>query len=110
MHIRVPQYSGKDYVVLAIVNLPLTVVINSFIFGSRYFTDGAIFLPSTLATAALMALDFLLCGYIAAAMKKRMPRGAQTPRRLFYMILCFVALSGLFLMIAFSGYESITAF
>lgn len=107
---RLPQYSGKDYVVLAIVNLPITLVINSFIFGSRYYTEGAVFLPATFFTAALMALDFLLCGYIAAAMKKRMPRGAQTPRRLFYMILCFVALSGLFLMIAFSGYESVARF
>ncbi len=110
MHIRLPQYSGKDYVVLAIVILPLTLIINSFIFGSRYFTEGAVFLPATPVTAFLLAFDFLLCGYIAAAMKKRMPRGAQTPLRLLYMILCFVALSGLFLMIAFSGYESIGAF
>jgi hypothetical protein len=107
---RLPQYSGKDYVVLAIVILPITLVVNSFIFGSRYYMEGGVFIPATLITAALAALDFLLCGYIAAAMKKRWPRGAQAPRRLFYMILCFVALSGLFLMIVFSGYESFAAF
>lgn len=110
MHIRLPQYSGKDYGVLAIVILPITLLINSFIFGSRYYTEGALLVPATLITAALLALDFLLCGFIAAALKKRMPRGAQTPRRLFYMILCFVALSGLFLMTGFRGYESVAAF
>jgi two-component system, LytTR family, sensor kinase len=110
MHRRLPQYSGKDYVVLAIILLPITVLVNSFVFGSRYFTEGPVLVQATLITAALFALEFLMCGAIAAAMKKRWPRGTQTPRRLFYMILCFVALSGLFLMIVFNIYEGFAAF
>ncbi len=110
MSIRLPRYSGKEYVVLAIVILPLTLAINSFVFGSRYYTESAVFLPATLLTASLLTIDFLICDFIAGTLKKRMPRGAQTPRRLFYMILCFVGLSGIFLMVVFNGYESFPGF
>lgn len=95
---------------LAVVILPLTLLINSFIFGGRYFKHGSIFIYATLFTAILFALDFVVCGYIAQLLKKKMPRGVQAPRRLFYMILFFVALSGLFLTVAFKGYEAISYF
>lgn len=107
---RLPQYSGKDYLVLAIVILPITLAINSLIFGSRYFMHAGIFIPATIFTGIWFSLEFVLCGIIAESLKKRMPRGADTPRRLFYMILAFVAMSGLFLFIAFNGYEAFTNF
>lgn len=110
MKIRLPQYSGKDYLVLAIVILPVTLAINSLIFGARYFTESHIFFPTTLLSALLFAFGFILCGFIAEGMKKRMPRGAQTPRRLFFMILFFVALSGVMLLVAFNGYELFPSF
>src|SRR5829696_4926268 len=110
MKIRLPQYSGKDYLVLAIVIIPFSLALNSIIFGSRYFTNGAIFFPSTFITAFVFCLDFIICGALAMILKKRMPHEEQTPRRLFLMILCFVALSGTFLLTVFHGYEVFTSF
>jgi len=110
MKIRLPQYSGKDYLVLAIVILPFTLALNSIMFGSRYFTEGAIFLPATLLTSLLFAIDFVLCGALATMVKKRMPDEEQTTRRLFLMIFLFVMVSGIFLLTAFHAYEIFPSF
>src|SRR5687768_5793619 len=109
MKIRLPQYSGRDYLVLAITILPLTLALNSIIFGKSYYT-GNIFLPATLLTALVFCVDFILCGALAMLLKQRIPDEMQTPRRLFLMIVCFVALSGIFLLTVFHGYEMLPSF
>ncbi|HUC81703.1 MAG TPA: histidine kinase [Flavisolibacter sp.] len=110
MRLRLPQYSGKDYLVLAIVILPFTVALNSVLFGGRYFTQWGIFLPSTLITAFVFSLDFTLCGVLAQMLKRRMAQEEDMPRRLFLMIVCFVLISGIFLLTIFHGYELIPSF
>ena len=105
MNLPLPQYSGKDYRVLAIVLGPVPLGINCLIFGSRYFTDGSIFFPATLLTALMFSVEFTLCGAIAQILKKRMPYERQTSLRLFAMIIIFVALSGVVLLTLFNGYE-----
>jgi two-component system, LytTR family, sensor kinase len=109
MTIRLPQYSGKDYLVLAIVILPHTLALNSIIFGSRYYT-GNIFLTATIVTAFIFSIDFIVCGALAMLLRQRMPEEEQTPRRLLLMIVCFVALSGFFLLTVFHGYEMFSSF
>lgn len=110
MKLSLPQYSGKDYLVLAIVFLPLTMALNCIIFGSRYFTHWEIFLPSTFITAAVFSFNYILCGAIASGFRSRMPGEKQTNQRLLYMIACFIALSGVFLLIVFHGYELFSSF
>lgn len=107
---KLPQYSGSDYLVLGIIFLPLTLALNSSIFGSRYFTDWQIFLPTTIISALLFSADYVICSAIAIWMKTRMPAESQTSRRLFYMIACFTILSGIFLMMVFHGYEWFPSF
>lgn len=107
---QLPQYSGKDYFVLAITILPITLALNSIIFGGRYFTQAPVFFVATLLTAVVFCIDFIVCGLIAMSLKKRMPLEEQTSLRLFYMIGCFVLLSGLFLYTVFNGYEIFSSF
>lgn len=110
MQLKLPQYSGKDYLVLGIILLPMTVALNSTIFGGRYFTRWDICLPSTFITAAVFAVDFVACGAIATWMRLRMPQELQTNRRLLSMIACFVLLSGAFLLTVFHVYELFPSF
>jgi two-component system LytT family sensor kinase len=105
MKIQLPQYSGKDYLVLAITILPITLAINAIIFGSRYFTQAPVFLLATVITAVLFVIDFIICGFVAIGLKNRLPLDEQTNRRLFYMIVCFVLLTGFFLVSIFHVYE-----
>lgn len=110
MNIKLPRYSGKDYLVLAIFLGPLTLAVNSLIFGGRYFTEPAIFIPATLITALLFCFEFSLCNAIALFLKRRMPDERDTPRRLFLMILVFVGLSGVVQLTLFNGYELFPTF
>jgi sensor histidine kinase YesM len=110
MKLKLPQYSGKDYVVLAATLLPLTIALNSILFGSSYFMNWKIFLTATFLTAFIFSIDFIICGAIAMMLKKRMPEEEQTPRRIFLMIVSFIALSGIFLVTIFNGYELFPSF
>lgn len=110
MRVRLPQYSGKDYLVLAIVIMPFTFALNAVLFGSRYFTQWHIFLPATVITASLFIVDFILCGALGLMLRKRMPAEEDTPRRLFLMIVSFITLSGIFLLSVFHGYELFPSF
>ncbi len=107
MKVQLPRYTSKDYRVLGFVILPLTLIINSLIFGWDYFSRWDVFLFSTLVTALLFSVDFILCGAVAVLMKKRYPRETQVERRLTYMIFFFIMITGLFLVTLFKGYELI---
>lgn len=110
MRLALPQYSGKDYAVLAAVILPFTVAVNGVVFGGEYFTNGNVFLTATPLTGVLLSIEFVACGAIAVLLKARMPRESQTTQRLFLMISCFVLLSGVFLLTIFHGYELFPSF
>jgi two-component system, LytTR family, sensor kinase len=108
MTIRLPYYSSKDYQVLAYLILPFTLIMNTVIFGLRYFGEWKLFLTATLITAASFAVFFTLCGYIAVSLKKRFPNEFQTGLKFGLMIGSFITITGLFLLLLFSGYEKIT--
>jgi two-component system, LytTR family, sensor kinase len=104
---KLPQYTSKDYVVMMWVMLPFVVVLNSFIFGKLYYTNWQVSVLASLITAAGCIIDFIVCGYVAVALKNRFPQEHQLGRRLTLMILTFLMITGLFLYSLFQGYEAI---
>jgi hypothetical protein len=104
---KLPHYTSKDYQVMAWVMLPFTLVLNSFIFGKLYFTNWEIFILASLITAVAGVFDFILCGYIAVALKNRFPGENHIGRRMTFMILIFLMITWLFLFSVFHGYEAI---
>ena len=103
---KLPQYTSKDYVVLAWVIIPFDVSLNSFIFGKLYYTNWQLFLWATLITGIACVIDFILCGFVAVTLKKRFPLESQLGKRLSLMILMFLMITGLFLYSLFGGYEA----
>lgn len=85
-------------------------MLNSFLFGGRYFTNWSLLFPASLLTALTITCNFVTCGYIAVLFKKRLPHEAQSPRRLVYMVISFITISGLFLLITFNTYEALPYF
>lgn len=110
MSMKLPQYSGKDYAVLAVIILPVSLVINAVIFGSPYFSSIRYFFLATALTSAAFSLYFIFCGWVAMQMKRRFPYESQTAFKLTLMIITFVITTGLFLLLLFRGYESIRLF
>ncbi|HEX5025355.1 MAG TPA: sensor histidine kinase [Agriterribacter sp.] len=105
MKVRLPKYTRKDYTVMLCVMLPFTMVLNSVIFRSLYFSDWKIFVLATIITGTGVCIDFILCGFVAVKMKKRFPLEKDVSRKLVFMILSFWLFTTLFLYLLFGGYE-----
>jgi two-component system LytT family sensor kinase len=105
MNISLPRYTSKDYVVLGITILPLTLGINTVIFGRDYYSNWGHFLFATAVTAFFFSINFVLCGAVAVILKKRFPEERRVGLRLTLMIICFILFTGLFLYLVFKGYE-----
>jgi len=105
MKMRLPHYTTKDYLVLGLTILPITLIINSLIFGGAYYSNGRNFLFCTVITAIAFSLDFVLCGAIAVLFLRRFPEENQVEKRLTFMIVSFITITGLFLFALFKGYE-----
>jgi two-component system, LytTR family, sensor kinase len=110
MKIRLPYYSSKDYLVLALILLPFTLITNSIIFGKAYFASWVVFLTATLLSALALAFYFILCGRVAVLVKERFPDEHQTGLKLSLMIASFLVMTGLFLLLLFRGYEQLPLF
>ncbi|MEO6611600.1 MAG: histidine kinase [Chitinophagaceae bacterium] len=107
MTIKLPRYTSKDYLVLAVVLLPITLLMNGIIFGPRYLSGWQEFLFTSVVSALAFSIHFTICGWIAVQLKKRFPRENEVSKRLALMIATFILLTGLFLLILFKGYERI---
>jgi two-component system, LytTR family, sensor kinase len=104
---ELPKYTSKDYQVMLWIMLPFSIVLNSFIFGRLYFSGWGIFFFASLLTSVASSIDFIICGYVAVALKARFPTEKQMAKRLTLMILMFLIITGLFLFFLFTGYETI---
>lgn len=110
MNLKLPRYTGKDYLVLAFIIVPYTLIMNTIIFGLKFYSAVNYFLAGTLITGSCFCIFFTLCGGVAVLMKKRFPTEAQVPQRLGVMIFTFLCMSGLFLLLLFKLYANITYF
>ncbi|HRQ19117.1 MAG TPA: histidine kinase, partial [Agriterribacter sp.] len=107
MRIRLPQYTTRDYSVMFWITVPFICIVNSVIFGSRFFSEWKVFVVATIIGCVGMCIDFILCGFVAVALKKRLPAEWQVTKRLTLMILVFWLLTVLFLYTLFRLYEKI---
>ncbi|MGZ5189784.1 MAG: sensor histidine kinase [Flavisolibacter sp.] len=104
---KLPRYTTKDYTVMLWTMMPFVVVLNSFIFGKLYYTSMGVFIFGTLITGVAGVIDFIVCGFVAVTLKKRFPTEEELGKRLGFMILVFLMITGLFLYSLFKGYEAI---
>ena len=105
MKMTLPQYNGKDNLVMLLVMPFFAVVLNCIILGTKYFSSWKIFVAATLLGAGAACIDFILCGWVAVTLKARFPAEQQVTKRLALMIVTFLIISGLFLYSLFRGYE-----
>lgn len=107
---ELPKYTSKDYQVLLWVMVPFAIILNTLLFGKLYYSGWSIFLLATSITCFACAIDFIVCGYVAVALKSRFPLEKQLMKRLSLMIITFLIITGLFLFSLFRGYEAIGFF
>jgi two-component system, LytTR family, sensor kinase len=107
---KLPQYSGKDYLVLSFFVGPFAISINSLMLGARYFTDYRVFFIATAAAAIDYSAGFTCCSAVGVLLKRYFRGEEGIGRRLLVMILFFLIIVVIFLEILFQGYKFIPFF
>lgn len=90
--------------------LPMTVLTNYFLFGTRYFLQLDLFIGATFVTFIVLSIAFFFYGLIAISLRKRLPYERQTVTRLSICIPLFILLTGVYLSIVFRAYEQFNFF
>lgn len=104
---KLPQYSGKDYFVLALCVGPFTLSINAITLGVKYFTDYRVFFTATAAAATDFSVGFTLYCAIGVWLRQRYRSEEGIGVRMLVMIAIFMLLTIAFLLMLFKGYEQV---
>ena len=80
---QIPTYTSKDVPIMIATMLPMTCLINYYLFGNTYFNDFPVFIKATLVTFFLVSSAFLTYGFVAISLRNRFPHDAQSFQRLF---------------------------
>jgi sensor histidine kinase YesM len=110
MTIQLPRYTSKDYLVLAFIIVPYTLIMNTIIFGLKFYSGFNYFLAASFITGCCFSLFFTVCGGVAVLLKNRFPSAKQVAKRLTIMIFTFLCMSGLFLLLLFKLYVNVKYF
>jgi two-component system, LytTR family, sensor kinase len=104
---KLPQYSGKDYVIMVWTITPFTIILNSIIFGKRYFTEWQVFAIASVTAFLFLSVSFVLYGGVAVAFRNRFPKDDQFMKRTSIIVGLFIIMTGLLILLLFTIYESI---
>jgi len=104
---KLPQYSGKDYVIMVWTLTPFTVILNSIIFGMRYVTDWQVFGIATVTGFIFLSIGFTFYGVVAVAFRNRFPDDDQLLKRTGIVLGLFAVMTGLMILLLFHIYEAI---
>jgi two-component system LytT family sensor kinase len=104
---KLPQYSGKDYIIMVWTITPFTIILNSIIFGMRYFTEWQVFAVASVVAFLFLCVSFILYGGVAVAFRNRFPMDDQFMKRTMIIVALFIIMTGLLILLLFTIYESI---
>lgn len=107
---KLPQYSGKDYLVLSYSVAPFTFSFNSLLLGKLYFTDFLVFITATPLAAIIFSAGFTVCSAVGVRLRKPFKDEEGIGLRMLVMILVFLLLTLGFLFVLFKLFERIPFF
>jgi len=92
---------------MILVMPPISLGVNYFVWGGRYFSDVRLFLAGTLPTLAVFILVYILCGMIAGILLNRFPKYSQTFKRIGISLLVYMLIMIAAVTFIFRGYDYI---
>ncbi|HLP96625.1 MAG TPA: histidine kinase [Saprospiraceae bacterium] len=107
---KLPQYNGKDNMVMLIIVPTGAMVLNIIIFGWQYISHWAFFGAATVLAVIALAAFFILCGFIAIRVKKRFPGLENMRRRIGILCAIFLMLGGVMMYGLLQAYAAVSFF
>lgn len=102
---HMPRYTGKDGTVLLSSMLPLTVMLNLFLYGKRYWTEPSLCAGSSLATFVVLGGAYLLYTRIGVLLVERFPGPEHMYRRMTLALSLFLLSDFVILSLMLRGYD-----
>src|SRR5688500_10996003 len=106
-NLNIPAYTSKDFPIMIGSMLPMTVLINYFLWDTEYWNDPGILIPATLVTLLSLCLAYVFFGMVAISLRSRFPRESQSARRLTISIFLFILMSGVYISLLLRTYDSL---
>jgi two-component system, LytTR family, sensor kinase len=110
MKIKLPQYNGKDNLIMVIVAPLFALVFNIVNFPKQYFSDVLHFTVFSSISIFEFCIYFILCGGLAVFFKNTFPSEKDLYKRLIVTIIVFLLSTGLVLYGILQTYELIPWF
>ncbi len=104
---KMKSYSSREQVIFLWFVIPYTLVINSLVLGSCFFTTVAIFVQALFTGIFYFALVYTLFGLVAGLVKKRYPEDAKLFRRIAVMLPLFFVMNLLAVQLLYLLYEAV---
>lgn len=102
---QLPHYTRKDWIIISVLMPPVVLVVNYWIFGSRYFTESGIFWWSTSITSIIAFISWLLQIIVAIRLQKRFPAYSDTVKRLSIAVPLYILITSLTIYLVFGAYD-----
>ncbi|MFT3824397.1 MAG: histidine kinase [Chitinophagaceae bacterium] len=107
---KMPYYTQKDKWIITIFLPPAILLINSLIFGNRYWMQPGLFMGATIISGAIGLFSWHLQIIVAVQMQQRYPAYHQTFRRITISILWYMLITTITIILVFTLYHSISWF
>lgn len=107
---QLPYYTRKDWIIITVLMPPVILVMNYWIFGSRYFSESGIFWWSTFITAVIAFISWLLQIVVAIRLQKKFPAWGDTIRRLCIALSLYILITSLTIYLVFLAYDYFSFF
>ncbi len=108
--VKLPQYTSRDLAILSVMMPLVVVLINSLLFGKRYFTEATVFIGSSLVVVIVMTIVWFLFTWIAVTVRSRLPGDKELFRRLGITIALIGTIQALVITLFFKGYDFFNLF
>lgn len=106
--LNIPRYTSKDFPIMIGSMIPMTVLINYFLWDREYWNDPGILIPATLVTLLSLCLAYVFFGMVAISLRQRFPHEKQSTKRLTISIFLFILMSGIYLSLLLRTYDNFT--
>lgn len=107
---RLPQYTKKDLLILA-GNMPfVVVVINTLLFGKRFFTEAKVFVVSGFIVLLVMTIVWFGFTWMAVTIRNRLPSNKDLISRIGITIALIATVQVLVMTLFFKGYDYFNVF
>ncbi|HEU4471860.1 MAG TPA: histidine kinase [Flavisolibacter sp.] len=103
--LQIPTYTSKDLPILVASMLPMSVLLNYFLYDEGYFGSSGTFLLATLTTFVVLGLAFLTYSFVAISLRNRFPAEAQLLKRMAICISIFVLMSAVYISLLLLSYD-----